>query len=463
MRRDPERGEIHDRTELIDHLSVACELEQGLCLQYLFTAFSLKDSPEEGLRGETLTQVRKWKGAIFLIAAQEMLHLAQAANLLSAIGGTVQLRRPNFPQSPRYYPTGLPWGLLPFSRDTIRLYACYERPEHLTPELRKLLGNLHFDMPALFREKPGEFDAKRPRRHLPARYEAQRPRSSQYETIGELYAAIRRAFIELDTDKRPLFIGPYDAQVDGDMIDFPQIIKVVDRATAVAAIDLIVQQGEGCPSDRQDSHFGLFVNILREYDALSATLPDFKPARDVHPNPLSRLHVDNTYPGWRLIDDPFTRAVNDLTSDVYQAMMVALYRFFATSEDSLAQRGELARTSLYTMTTVLKPLGEALTKLPMGDRPSAGGTRPGFAGASFEIDRAIQLLPHQQPTWLYLGERLLELAGRAKRLSLQARASVAEGNTAYASAIPELQSATVTLERIADEFSRKAEAHLRRR
>lgn len=458
MRHDPGQGAIRDRTELLDQLSVACELEQGLCLQYLFTAFSLKDSPQEGLHGEVLTRVRKWKADIFLIAAQEMLHLAQAANLLSAIGGTVQLRRPNFPQSPRYYPTGLPWGLLPFSRDTIRLYACYERPEHLSPELQRLLGDCKFDLPALFREQAADFDSKRPRRHLPERYAPQRPRSTQHETIGALYQAIRLAFLELDTPERPLFIGLPEAQVDGDMIDFPQILKVVDRDSASAAIDLIIRQGEGCPSDRLDSHFGLFINILREYDALRAKLPGFQPARDVHPNPLSRLHVDNTYPGWRLIDDPFTRQVNDLTSDVYQAMMLALYRFFATSEDAPAQRRELARTSLYTMTTVLKPLGEALTKLPMGDSPLAASARPLCAGASFEIDRMIQLLPYQQPTWLYLEERLRELAAHGQRLSLQAL-----GSAVYASAAPELQSAAVTLQRIADEFSARVPAHLRRR
>ena len=462
MRRDPEQGQIRDRTELIDQLSVACELEQGLCLQYLFTAFSLKDSPDEGLRGEALTQVRRWKADIFLIAAQEMLHLAQAANLLSAIGGTVQMRRPNFPQSPHYYPTHLPWGLLPFSREAIRLYACYERPNNPTPEQQNLLGKLDFDEAALYHEQPAEFGAKRPRRHLPPRYANQHPRSTQYETIGALYEAIRTAILELDK-RVPLFIGPPDAQVDGGMIDFPQIYKVVDSESAVAAIDLIVRQGEGCAEDRQDSHFGLFLNILRQYDALHAKLPGFQPARDVHPNPLSRLHVDNTNPGWRLIDDAFTRQVNDLTSDVYQAMMLALYRFFATSEDTPAQRRELARTSLYTMTTVLKPLGEALTKLPMGDVSQADSTRPTRAGASFEIDRMIQLLPHQLPTWLYLEERLRELAGRSQRLSLQAEAATVQGNTAYQPAIPELRSATVTLERIAGDFSRHVPANPRRK
>src|ERR1044071_1237944 len=122
---------IPTREELLFQLAVACELEQGLCLQYLFTAFSLKDGFSEGgiHTQEQLTYVRQWKSNILLIAAQEMLHLTQAGNLIAAAGGTVQLRRPNFPQPPGYYPTGLPWQLDPFSPDVIRRYVCYERPE----------------------------------------------------------------------------------------------------------------------------------------------------------------------------------------------------------------------------------------------------------------------------------------------------------------------------------------------
>ena len=37
---------ITTRERLFHYLTVACELEQGLCLQYLFTAFTLKDSLE---------------------------------------------------------------------------------------------------------------------------------------------------------------------------------------------------------------------------------------------------------------------------------------------------------------------------------------------------------------------------------------------------------------------------------
>ena len=56
-------------------------------LAYLFAAFSLKTDAGEGLTEEQLEAVRRWERVISEVAAQEMLHLASASNLLTAIGG----------------------------------------------------------------------------------------------------------------------------------------------------------------------------------------------------------------------------------------------------------------------------------------------------------------------------------------------------------------------------------------
>jgi len=459
---------IRDRSDLIDALSVGCELEHGLCLQYLFTAFTLKDAIGEGLTPGELTAVRKWKANILLVAAQEMLHLGQAANLLTSVGGTVQLQRPNFPQSSSYYPTRLPWGLFPFSRETMRVYALYERPARPTDDDARLLGASDAralqglllseqEEARLFHEQPAQWKAKLPHAYLPERLHGRHavaaPRAT---TIGELYASIGRAFEHLEP--RPggaLIIGSPHAQADGTVIDFPQIISVTDRARAVEAVRLIVHQGEGSPGDRIDSHFGVFVNIVREYDRLKQARPDFEPARDVHPNPLSRLHTDNVYPGWRLISDPFTNEVNQLCSDVYQAMMAMLYRFFATPDEVPARRRTWSRTSIHTMATVIKPLGEALTKLPMGDDGSAGvAGRPKLAGPSFELDRNVQLLPFETSAWRYVHERLLELAARAQALVDAPRAR----QPAYAVAAPDLAATAAALTRIADGLGARRDA-----
>ena len=77
------------RTALMALLTQACELEHGLACSYLYTAFSLKQQASEG--GLTTDQARKtkfWASQIFFVASQEMLHLAQAWNLLTSIGGT---------------------------------------------------------------------------------------------------------------------------------------------------------------------------------------------------------------------------------------------------------------------------------------------------------------------------------------------------------------------------------------
>ena len=55
--------------------------------EYLFAAFSLKERVEEGLTPEQFEAVRRWERVITSVAVQEMLHLAQASNLLTAIGG----------------------------------------------------------------------------------------------------------------------------------------------------------------------------------------------------------------------------------------------------------------------------------------------------------------------------------------------------------------------------------------
>src|ERR1700722_19196015 len=83
------------RAELLTLLAEACELEHGLACSYLYAAFSLKqDASEGGLTPEQVMLTRQWAGQIFFVAAQEMLHLAQAWNLLVAAGGAPYYLRP---------------------------------------------------------------------------------------------------------------------------------------------------------------------------------------------------------------------------------------------------------------------------------------------------------------------------------------------------------------------------------
>src|SRR5579871_2403291 len=66
---------IEHREALIYMLCEAAELEHGIMCQYLFAAFSLKQSIDEGLTGKELEAVTRWRKHVAHIATQEMLHL----------------------------------------------------------------------------------------------------------------------------------------------------------------------------------------------------------------------------------------------------------------------------------------------------------------------------------------------------------------------------------------------------
>ena len=97
---------------------------------YRFSAFSIKKDVSEGIAEEQLGVVRRWRRTMLQVATEEMIHMALACNLLTAVGGKPHTRRPNLPSSPR--PTRrhsgcswLPltvslWRALSFSKDPKR-------------------------------------------------------------------------------------------------------------------------------------------------------------------------------------------------------------------------------------------------------------------------------------------------------------------------------------------------------
>jgi hypothetical protein len=67
---------IEHREALVYMLAEASELEHGIMCEYLFAAFSLKQTVEEGLTTEQLVAVDGWRQELLAIASQEMLHFA---------------------------------------------------------------------------------------------------------------------------------------------------------------------------------------------------------------------------------------------------------------------------------------------------------------------------------------------------------------------------------------------------
>jgi hypothetical protein len=385
---------VERREELVWLLAQACELEHGLMCEYLFAQFTLKRTEREGLSAEQLAKVAAWERVIVDVTKQEMLHLALATNVLTAIGAAPHLHRPNFPILSRWYPPGVQVALVPFGERALRHFIYLERPEGM--DLDDAEG-----FAAIGQARPltdGDLLMAVP---------------EDYQTVGHLYRGIEHGLERLVErhGEDAVFIGPPEAQATTEVFEWPELTAVTDLASAKAAIELIVEQGEGARGDWRNAHFGKFIALLEDYLAARAAEPGFEPARPVEPAYVRRppdVEADTA-----TITDPLTAQVADLFNAIYETTLQALSRYFVHSGETADQVTTLATTTKHLMNWVMRPLGAILTTLPVGPE------RPGvLAGPAFEIVQpSSYVLPHRRAAWRILAERLRELTGRAERLS----------------------------------------------
>ena len=254
---------IEHREALIYMLCQAAELEHGIMCQYLFAAFSLKQSTDEGLTSEELEAVSRWRHAVAHVATEEMLHLALVQNVLSAIGAAPHLTRPNLPAPAYHYPAGVHLTLVPFGERALQHFMFLERPEGMALEgAEGIDAPVHDAVPLM-----AEGDIV--------------PQLQDFATIGHLYRSIEHGLAHL-ADKfgeHNLFVGPPRAQATSTDFRWPELVAVTDLASAQRALDTILEQGEGARGHWEAAHFGQFVQILEEYRGMLAANPAADPVR----------------------------------------------------------------------------------------------------------------------------------------------------------------------------------------
>ena len=365
-----------NRRELMALLTDACELEHGIACSYLYAAFSLKkQSFDRGLTPEQLRLTRYWASQIFFVAGEEMLHLAQAWNLLAAIGGAPYCLRPNLPQDSRYYPIRARLSLEPFGVASLRRFITYETPAEAT-------------LPWVVR----------------AVRLSRSERAKGHVTIGALYEAIAEGFSSIPgiiVASRVEQIGPASAI-------FPDLVQVHDIDSAARAVAMITHQGEGTTPDRIDCHYGVFRAMLESLQQERRRAGEsFEPARPVMENPVSDSvngYGANAHP----IRNPVTRRAAELFDGVYALMLQSLALAFQPGAHEGASR-LAAAAAIEAMAAVVRPLGEALTTMPSGRGRSTAGPAFGlvrFAGLAQEPVLALQIL----------GESLQQFAQEADAL-----------------------------------------------
>lgn len=386
---------LQHREALIWTLGKAAALEQLVMCQYLYAAFGLKDREDDGLTAPQLDATRRWRRELIHIAEQEMLHLALVQNLLTSVGAAPTFGRPNFPLPPHAYPAGIRMELLPFGEQSLRHFIYLERPEGLDMADQDELAAIEKAAP------------------LPVADEDDiGPRLQDFETIGGLYRAIEVGFDRLAErlGEQRLFLGPPGAQATSGRFWLSGFVPVTDLASAHAAIDVIVEQGEGARGDWREAHFGRLVAVLDEFLDLRDADPSFEPSRPVLTAIVREREDGLPMP---LISDPFTSRAVDLLNAVYEVLLQVLARSFAHTEETEDELDVLAATAIGLMRDVVKPLGGLVTRLPVGPE------HPGrTAGPTFELFYGSDLLlPHRDAAWLVMEERmrlLAELGGHCK-------------------------------------------------
>jgi ferritin-like protein len=184
------------------HLQWAIELEHATLPPYLTALYSL-----DADKNPDAVQV------VSSVFVEEMIHLALAANLLNAVGGQPRLdKRELLPRHPRGLPHAAPaleLSLVPFGPEAIEMF-------------------LRLELPA----PPGE----------PAE-------GDQYETIGQFYDAVEQGLRELCErfGEEKVFTGDPARQLTADHFGHSggALKPVTDLESALAALEEIVEQGEG--------------------------------------------------------------------------------------------------------------------------------------------------------------------------------------------------------------------------
>lgn len=370
---------IDSKPKLIAFLREAAEVEQQLMLQYLYAGFSIKKYPDATCTAAQVEMIRRWGSTVYMVARQEMEHLALVNGLLSALGADPWFARDNIPSQSHFYlgrhlaeergadsgvvPCDIPFVFERFNLATIGRFVCAESPGYDTlVAAGDPIPRWCFGTP----EHPCPRHAYPPSR-THATPDLLGDESIRPGTVQQLYDWIQEAFNTLPPEE--LFTGDPSRQVFVPVEYQINIFPIVDLASANTAISLIVEEGEGIDAPPGYlSHFRRFYDVHSELQAALAADPGFEPSMPALFNP-SRDQIT----------DPRALEVFELFNDAYATMvfvLTSLYRNFVPQESQAypflsAALQENAFGPMMTM--LLRPLAEILVRTASGDGQHTAG------------------------------------------------------------------------------------------
>jgi hypothetical protein len=252
-----------------------------------------------------------------------------------------------------------------------------------------------------------------------------RPRAGprSYASLSALYADIRQALERVPDlfavrpgrggGEHHLFLRE---SIDRAHPDYQ--MEVDDLSSALFAIDVVTEQGEGGilpPEDAAaESHYGIFLRISRMLAAENARPAAasgglWKPAYPVVRNPTMRAATHAA----EEVTSPDARELMDLFNRCYAMSLQLMVQHFNGRPDAALRRSDLMNAALDLMVGTLRPLAETLVTVPSG----RNGTT---AGPSFEMDRVPEYIPRPDVAAEIMGRRFAELAADCRKSALVA-------------------------------------------
>jgi hypothetical protein len=343
--------DLHKPPKLLESLQTALQLEHSTIPPYLVAAYSL---------GPSNRAIQK---IILEVAKEEMLHMTLVCNLINALGGDPDLKSPQFlPTYPNPLPgsvqSGLIVGLERFSLDLIdKVFLRIEEPED--PQVFQVL---------LLNVAPPESI-----------------------TIGQFYSRVKEVITQ---GGEPLFTKD-DARKARQMvrtIGDVDSIPVTDVVSAIEAIDLIIDQGEGTKKSpleaatAKPAHYYRFQGILKRGTLKAdSTVPEgfaFKTdaANRIVFDPAGVFPVKANLKVADLPERSAIRAQAEEFNKTYTSMLFELHSAFQTSG---ADQEAHVSTAENLMSGRLRTLGRQLTTFEI--TPGSGIN----AGPTFEFTTPI--------------------------------------------------------------------------
>jgi hypothetical protein len=391
-------------------LSIAAEIEHALMVQYLYSAYSL-GGPQvpEAQRAAVLN----WQNIILGIAKEEMGHFITVQNILRLIGGPLNFRREEFPWDSDLI--AFPFTLEPLSRGAVAKYVIAESPTNW--------GSAATPVEKAEIEAQATENAGRPVKQVGVLYHYMITLLSDPRVIPDsAFLADTLPFQAGWDEWGRAYGGPTAASGQEQRPDL-LVQTAYSRASAVAALQAVAEQGEAPIEDfesNQPSHFSKFLAVWKAYPAVA------QPARLVAVNPIAPFDPDlldvsshrtkaalKEHAPVTPIANPATARWAILSNLRYRILLSYLIHTLSLSGPELAQppknaRGLLVHSTFGEMYN-LRALASMLVQLPAG--PPTAELR---AGPPFQMPYTISLPTGEEARWrlhndlLVAAERLIE-------------------------------------------------------